>query len=51
MNIKRNNKIIPCTVPDNIRTYKFEKFVDFFNKFINHRRKTRRPFVAKDMRL
>lgn len=39
----KKNKVI--TADDYI------KFVNFFNKFINHQKKTRRRFVEKDMRL
>lgn len=50
-NMLRKYKIIPSTVPEKTRIEKYLSFVVFFNKFINHRKKPRRPFVEKDMKL
>jgi hypothetical protein len=44
-------KIIPNTVSEKIRIEKYLNFVTFFNKFINHRKKIRRAFIEKDMKL
>jgi hypothetical protein len=51
MNTFRKNKIIPCSVPEKERIEKFVQFAAFFNKFINHRKKHRRPFLETDMRI
>lgn len=47
----KNNKIISCTVPEKERIEKYLRFVVFYNKFINHRKKPRQPFIARDMRM
>ncbi|MFA5272049.1 MAG: hypothetical protein WC412_06925 [Candidatus Omnitrophota bacterium] len=48
MTLKENQKIRKnkAFTPDD-----YIKFVDFFNKFINHAKKLRSPFVEKDMRI
>jgi hypothetical protein len=45
------HKVIPNTVAEKERIEKYLQFVTFFNKFINHRKKLRRPFVEKEMKL
>lgn len=47
----QKNKITPSTVPEKVRIENYLNFVTFFNKFINHRKKLRRQFVAKEMKL
>jgi hypothetical protein len=51
MPMLQKNKIIPDTVPEKERIEKYLQFVTFFNKFINHRKKLRRQFVEKEMKL
>lgn len=47
----KNNKIIPCTVPEKERIKRYLRFVVFFNKFINHKKKIHRLFIARDMKM
>jgi hypothetical protein len=51
MTIVQKHKIIPHAIAEKERIEKYLQFVIFFNKFINHRKKLRRQFVEKDMRI
>jgi len=48
----QKHKIIPNdTVAEKKRIETYLRFVMFFNKFINHRKKIYRTFIEKDMKL
>lgn len=47
----QKNKIILDSASEKERIEKYIKFVTFFNKFINHKKKIRRHFVEKEMKL
>jgi hypothetical protein len=49
MKLKRSNKSLNDALKHAIS--KFERFNAFYNKFINHRKKTHRLFIEKDMRI
>jgi len=45
------HKIIPNTVSDKKRIEAYLRFVVFFNKFINHKKKTHRQFIEREMKI
>ena len=49
--MEQKNKRTSRNISEKEMINRYLKFVVFFNRFINHRKKTRRNFIERDMRM